>query len=72
MTDPFENAATMLEQSARELEVGMQHLRVAAQHYRGHEVPRACAHAWSATGHLKTVGRLLDDLAILHASKSNP
>ena len=72
MTDTFEDAATMLERSARELEVGAQHLRVAAQHYRDHEVPRACAHAWATTGHLKTAGRLLDDLAILHASKSNP
>jgi hypothetical protein len=72
MTDPFEDAATMLEQSTKELEVKRQHLRVAAQHYRDHEVPRACAHVWSATGHLKTAGRLLDDLAIVHASKSYP
>lgn len=68
--DQREQAAEHYEEAAAELERAVQHLRTTARHFREGEVPRGCAHAWAATGHIKTAETLLNALAVLHAAKS--
>jgi len=63
-------AASRYEQCADELEAAARHLRVAAGHFRGGEIPRGCAHAFAAHGHAVNGNRLLEENAVLHASKS--
>lgn len=46
------------------------HARVAATHFRAGEVARAGAHALAAEGHLINARRLLDEIAVVHASRS--
>ena len=46
------------------------HARVAAGHFRSGEFARAGAHALALEGHLLNMRRLLDEVAILHASRS--
>ncbi|HZT95767.1 MAG TPA: hypothetical protein VFB34_02910 [Chloroflexota bacterium] len=67
---PQDIAAERFERSAEELEMAARHLRVAGKHMRDREVPRACAHAFAARGHMITASRLMDENAVLHASKS--
>ncbi len=68
----FESVATKYEQSARELELAVQHLRTAARHFRDREVPRGCAHALAAYGHMCSGQSLLNENAVLHAARSVP
>ena len=68
----FEEIAQSHERAAKELELAVQHLRTTAQHYRNAEIPRACAHALAGFGHIRQAQNLLDELSILHASKSRP
>ncbi len=68
--DLREQAAEQYEQAAAELEHAAQHLRTTARHFRDGEVPRGCAHAWAATGHIQSAETLLNALAVLHASRS--
>ncbi len=68
--DIFESTAKKYEQSADELEAAVQHLRIAAQHFRDRNVPRGCAHAFAAYGHIRTGQTQLDENAVLHASKA--
>jgi hypothetical protein len=70
--DVFEQVAAQYEAAAAELELAMRHLRTAAQHFRERNVPRGCAHAFAAQGHLFNAEHTIKDLAILHASRSNP
>lgn len=70
MSDIFETTAQSYEEAAAELETATKHLRVTARHFRNQEVPRGCAHAWAATGHLKNVQGQLDTLATLHAAEA--
>ena len=65
-------AAKEFEQAAQELELAAQHLRTAAQHFRSREIPRGCAHAFAAHGHIHTAQTHLDHRAVVHASQSNP
>lgn len=67
-----ESVAARYEQLAAELELAVRHLRTSARHFRDREVPRACAHAFAAQGHMRTAQQQLDDLAIEHAAKSVP
>jgi len=46
------------------------HARVAAAHFRSGEVARAGAHALALEGHLVNIRRTLDEIAVLHASRS--
>lgn len=69
--DAFETTAQQYEDTAAELEVAAQHLRVAAAHFRVREVPRGCAHAWAATGHIRNAEAWLAEHASLHAAKSS-
>ena len=50
----LEQAAWRYEAAANELERAVGHLRTAARHYREQEIPRGCAHAWAAHGHIVT------------------
>ena len=68
--DTREAAAQQYEAAAAELERAAAHLRLTATHFRGAEVPRGCAHAFAALGHLSTVQKQLNDLAALHATKA--
>ena len=68
--EALETAARGYEQSASEFEAAAQHLRVAAQRFREQDVPRGCAHAFAAYGHVRNAQGELDRNAILHASKS--
>jgi hypothetical protein len=62
--------AAEFERAARELELAVHHLRVAAQRFRDKDVPRGCAHAFAAQGHLLTTQEIVNQRAIVHASKA--
>ena len=65
-----EQAADRYDAAADELERAAAHLRTAAWHSREQEIPRACAHAWAAHGHIVTARQQMDDNAVVHASRS--
>lgn len=65
-----EAATQQYEAAAAELERAAAHLRWTATHFRDAEVPRGCAHAFAALGHLSNVQKQLNDLAALHATKA--
>lgn len=67
--DVFEATALHYEEAAAELEVAAKHLRITASHHRARNVPRGCAHAWAATGHVLNAQELLEQHAMLHATK---
>jgi hypothetical protein len=71
MPDVFNQTATLYEQAAKELDVAARHLRITAEHLRNKEVPRACAHTLATRGYLLTAQKIMDEHAILHASKSS-
>lgn len=60
------------ERAADELELAVRHLRTAARHLHEQNVPRGCAHAFAAYGHIRSCEREIDENAILHAAKSEP
>jgi hypothetical protein len=63
-------AARKYDEAATELEAAAAHLRLAAMHFRDAEVPRGCAHAFAAYGHVRSGQRLIDENAMVHASKA--
>jgi hypothetical protein len=65
-------AAAEYDRAADELELAVRHLRTTAQHFRDGEVPRGCAHAWAAHGHAISAERIMEEMAVLHASRSIP
>ena len=65
-------AAEEFEQAARDLDLAVQHLRTAARHFRERNVPRGCAHAFAAQGHVNVAQGHIDHRAIVHAEKSVP
>ncbi len=65
-----EQAADRYDAAANELERAVAHLRTSARHYREQEIPRGCAHAWAAHGHIVTARQQMDDNAVIHASRS--
>ncbi len=67
-----EDMARRYEQAADELEMAVRHLRTAARHLHDRNVPRGCAHAFAAVGHIRSCERELDENAIQHAEKSEP
>jgi hypothetical protein len=70
MSNETELAASLFEHAAQELTLAVEHCRTAARHFRVGEVPRAGAHAWAATGHIRNAEESLDRQAREHASKS--
>jgi hypothetical protein len=68
----LEEAASLYDAAADELEQAAKHCRTAATHFRDQEVPRGAAHAWAAYGHIRAAEDSLDRQARTHASKSNP
>jgi hypothetical protein len=72
ISERFEEVAQQYERTAAECEAAALHLRTTASHFRGGDVPRACAHSWAALGHLVGAERLLKKLAELHAARSRP
>ena len=52
--------------------LALQHFRVAAKHYRNSEVPRACAHAFAAEGHMRNARALCDEVSKKHAERAVP
>jgi hypothetical protein len=72
MSDPAarEAQAQRLDALAAEADKIAAHARIAATHFRGGEVPRAGAHALALEGHLVNARRLLDEVAVDHASRA--
>ncbi len=66
-----DRAADAYDATADELEAAAAHLRHTARHYRGGDVPRACAHVVAAQGHLSVVDRELRSWAEFHASRAS-
>lgn len=60
------------ESAAAELETAARHLRTAARHMRENEVPRACAHAFAAIGHVETSDAAIKRAAQVHAAHAVP
>jgi hypothetical protein len=71
MENVFEAQAQEFEKAAERLEQAAAHLRHGAGHFRNREVPTAAAHAVATRGFLLNAGRILDDWAVVHASKSS-
>ena len=65
-------AAEEFEQAARDLDLAAQHARIAAQHFRDRDIPRACAHAFAAHGHIQNAQGHVNHRAVVHAEKSLP
>ena len=57
---------------AAEMDRGKEHCRVAQEYFPNREWARAAAHSWAAQGHLVEARERLDELAKVHASKSEP
>ncbi len=72
MSELLDKHANLYEDAAKELDVAAQHLRTTAKHFRNKEVARACAHVFAAQGHLLSVYKIIEDHALLHASKAVP
>jgi hypothetical protein len=72
MSDPAarEAQAQRLDALAAEADKIAAHARIAATHFRGGEVPRAGAHTFALEGHLVNARRLLDEVAVDHASRA--
>ena len=68
--DPREAVAARYDLAADELEAAVHHLRTAARRFRDADVPRGCAHAFAAYGHMHTAQEQVDDNAVIHASKA--
>ena len=69
-TSDHEDAAAMYERAADELSKAVEHLRTSARHMRERQVPRACAHAVAARGHVENHEDAVIAAAKLHASKA--
>lgn len=72
MPEGPDEAATLYDSAAEELEQAAKHCRTAARHFRDREIPRGAAHAWAAFGHIRAAEESLDSQARTHASKSSP
>lgn len=70
--DAREAAAREFETAADELERAVRHLRTTADHLRQQEMPRAFAHAFAASGHMRRAQDIVDARAVEHAARSNP
>jgi hypothetical protein len=70
--DPRDVAAREFDAAAQELDLAARHLRTTARHFRDRDVPRACAHAYAAYGHMIAAQRTVDERAGIHAAKSIP
>jgi len=71
-TDVRTGAAEKFSQAATELRSAADHLDTAAGHFRAGEVPRGCAHALAAEGHMIVARRLIDENAVTHSTRSRP
>jgi hypothetical protein len=74
MSDPRDHAreeqAKRFDAIATEAAALADHARIAATHFRNAEVARAGAHALALQGHLVNLGRILDEIAVVHASRA--
>jgi len=68
--DTVKQVLALLERAGAEMDRGKEHCKVAQAHFRNREWARAAAHSWAAQGHLVTARERLDELAKVHASKS--
>ena len=64
--------ADRFELIASEAERAAAHARTAASHFRNREIAPAGAHALALEGHLVSMRRALDEIAVEHAEKSVP
>ena len=67
-----ESFAESFEEAAAELVRATEHLRTAAAHFRNRDIPRACAHACSAQGHIETAQAKHRHWLKVHAARSTP
>lgn len=74
MSDPAtaarEEQAKRFDALAEEAAKAAEHARIAAIHFRNAEVPRAGAHALALEGHMINARRILDEIAVVHASRA--
>ena len=64
--------AELFEEVAQQLDLAAAHARTAARHFRDRNIPRGCAHAYAAQGHLHVAQGHIDHRAVVHAEKSLP
>jgi hypothetical protein len=67
-----ESFAESFEEAAAELTRAAEHLKSAAAHFRNREIPRACAHACSAQGHIDVAQQKHRHWLRVHAARSTP
>jgi len=61
----------LFEEAAQELERAAKHFSVAAQHFREKEIPRGCAHAFAAQGHIKNAQEKNAAASKIHAGRAS-
>ncbi len=70
MNEALEAQAKKLLQIAEELEKAAAHVKIAANHFKSGEVPRGCAHSFSAQGHVAVASETLFLVAKDHRIKA--
>lgn len=68
--DPEEAIAACFESAAEDTAIASEHYRLAAKRFRAGKVPRGCAHAFAAFGHLQEARRAARAAASIHADRS--
>jgi hypothetical protein len=67
-----ESFADLFEEAAVELSRAAEHFRTAATHFRNRDIPRGCAHACSAQGHIEIAQAKHRHWLQVHAARSTP
>jgi len=71
-SDPEEAIAACFASAAEETALASEHYRRAAKRFRAGRVPRGCAHALAAFGHLREARRAARAAAAIHADLAEP
>jgi len=67
-----ESFAESFDEAAAELTRAIEHLKSAAGHFRSRDIPRACAHACAAQGHIEVAKAKHRHWLTVHAARSTP
>ena len=70
--EPEEAIAECFASASEETALASEHYRLAAKRFRAGKVPRGCAHAFAAFGHLQDARRAARAAASIHADHAEP
>ena len=67
----MKEAANDFMRAAKELEEAAKHYKASSIHFANNEVPRGCAHAFAAEGHILKAKEIIDQRSKVHSEKAN-